>query len=323
MQRAREFDYFHVVEKGESLSAIVARVFNLRNGGDVGRKVQEVAKLNPHVKDANRLRPGMFLRLGLTDNACFHRPVYVNDLEDLERIFAEFPRNVQQAVQGQSDVLNYLSDSLPLGKELFTAGTETVSRGMKSLAAPAVAIVIEETQRFYVRTVQELLVSVRKETLHFASRTRIDIIGERLVKISIDASGLRAYAAKLAKLGLLAKALHFGGVVAGTVDMALDAKEWYDASGTMGENRVVVGLAGKAAGGMAVGAGATYLVCNLLLGFETGGTSLLWCGAFIGGAGTIAGGKVGSKVSTAAYDTTWGRKILDPVIHMFTIPGAW
>lgn len=49
-------------------------------------------------------------------------------------------------------------------------------------------------------------------------------------------------------------------------------------------------LVGSIGGGAAGGALAAYGVCNIVLGLETAGTSLLWCAIIVGGAGGFAGG---------------------------------
>ena len=53
-------------------------------------------------------------------------------------------------------------------------------------------------------------------------------------------------------------------------------------------------LAGSVAGGALGGAAASYLVCNLIFGLPTGGTSTLWCGIVAGAAGGYTGGSFSS-----------------------------
>jgi predicted lipid-binding transport protein (Tim44 family) len=57
-------------------------------------------------------------------------------------------------------------------------------------------------------------------------------------------------------------------------------------------------VAAQAAGGLAGGMAAGYLVCNLVLGIETLGWSLLICGGLVG----IAGGAAGEAIAGVAYE---------------------
>ncbi len=54
-------------------------------------------------------------------------------------------------------------------------------------------------------------------------------------------------------------------------------------------------FAGSVIGGAGGGFAGSYTVCNMLFGFPSGGTSLLWCGIVAGGAGGLLGGMVGSN----------------------------
>lgn len=55
-------------------------------------------------------------------------------------------------------------------------------------------------------------------------------------------------------------------------------------------------VAGSVSGGALGGYAVSYLTCNLLLGIETAGTSLLWCTIIAGAAGFYGGSKVGGHV---------------------------
>ncbi len=57
--------------------------------------------------------------------------------------------------------------------------------------------------------------------------------------------------------------------------------------------RLVGSISGGAGGGLA----GSYVVCNMLFGLQTGGTSLLWCGIVAGGAGGLIGGNLMSKIT--------------------------
>ena len=67
-------------------------------------------------------------------------------------------------------------------------------------------------------------------------------------------------------------------------------------------------LTGSVIGGAGGGFASAYITCNLLLGLETAGTSLLWCGIIAGIAGGYAGGKYagtgGEWMGDKIYETT-------------------
>ena len=60
--------------------------------------------------------------------------------------------------------------------------------------------------------------------------------------------------------------------------------------------RLAGSITGGVAGGYIGGTAGAYLVCNLIIGLPSGGTSLFWCGVAVGGAGAFAGGYMGSAV---------------------------
>ena len=49
---------------------------------------------------------------------------------------------------------------------------------------------------------------------------------------------------------------------------------------------------GSVAGGALGGLATSYLLCNLVFGLPSGGSSLLWCGIVAGGAGGVVGGNI-------------------------------
>jgi hypothetical protein len=104
------------------------------------------------------------------------------------------------------------------------------------------------------------------------------------------AEGAAAVANTGRRMALLFKGLKIGGIAAFTI---VTGYQLYTATPKQ-RPRVLAG----AVGGFAGGAAGSYVVCNLLLGIETVGWSLLICGLVVGG-GT---GYLSSKGSEAAYD---------------------
>ncbi len=56
-------------------------------------------------------------------------------------------------------------------------------------------------------------------------------------------------------------------------------------------------FSGSVAGGALGGYVGGYLVCNMIFGLPSGGSSLLWCGVVAGGTGGIVGGSLGGSAS--------------------------
>jgi len=55
-------------------------------------------------------------------------------------------------------------------------------------------------------------------------------------------------------------------------------------------------LSGSIGGSAMAGFSASYLTCNILLGVESAGSSLLWCRLIAGGVGTYKGGEYGASM---------------------------
>jgi len=66
--------------------------------------------------------------------------------------------------------------------------------------------------------------------------------------------------------------------------------------------------AGSVGGGILGGWTGSYVACNLFLGAETVGTSMLWCAIGLGLIGGTVGGKAGSISGTWAGDTIYEKK---------------
>lgn len=104
-------------------------------------------------------------------------------------------------------------------------------------------------------------------------------------------------AAAGARMALLFKGLKIGGTAAFAI---ITAYQLWKAT-PKERPRVLAGAASGLAGGMA----ASYVTCNLLLGIETLGWSLLFCGLIAGGAG----GYLGSKGGEALYDAATATEL--------------
>jgi hypothetical protein len=98
-------------------------------------------------------------------------------------------------------------------------------------------------------------------------------------------------ASGFARAGVL---LYKGFMVAGTAAFVVVTAYQYTHASELGRPRVIAG----AAGGLAGSALATYAVCNLALGIETAGWSLLICALPVG----ALGGAAGTKAGEGAYD---------------------
>ncbi len=64
-------------------------------------------------------------------------------------------------------------------------------------------------------------------------------------------------------------------------------------------------LAGSIGGGAAGGALGGYVLCNLIFGLPSGGSSLLWCGIVVGGVGGVAGGTYASDITQSIGETIY------------------
>ena len=80
-------------------------------------------------------------------------------------------------------------------------------------------------------------------------------------------------------------------------------KSWYSQGG-----RLTGSIAGGVYGGN-LGVAVGYGLCNLIFGIETLGSSLLWCGVVVGGAGGYLGSKYGGEM------TQFGGEVIYETIY--------
>jgi len=118
---------------------------------------------------------------------------------------------------------------------------------------------------------------------------------------------------KVAKLSKTLKGAGYAGIA---LDVGQSGVKIHEAC-TIGTNKECTKskfkeggrITGSVGGGIAGGALASYVTCNLLFGLETAGTSLLWCGIVAGVAGGYAGGNLTGSVTgdigEAIYETTY------------------
>ena len=115
------------------------------------------------------------------------------------------------------------------------------------------------------------------------------------------AAATEGAAAALGRRALLFRGLKIGGWAAFAV---ITGYQLYKATPAQ-RPRVLAG----AAGGVAGGAAATYLVCNALLDIETAGWGLVICGFVAGGAGAYGGSKAGEAIYDEATATDLDRAL--------------
>ena len=121
--------------------------------------------------------------------------------------------------------------------------------------------------------------------------------GKKKLSKSAKTSSLPSYAKNLERVAKQAKLLRGIGQFSIALDVAHSDFKIHEAC-TVGREEECTKmkyteggrLSGSAVGGGLGGFLAPYLTCNLILGLETAGTSMLWCGLIAGGAGAYGGG---------------------------------
>ncbi len=318
-----DYDYFYIVKNHDTVSGIVKRTFNTASQSALSAKLQQIARLNPHIKDLNKVTPGTFIRLGVNANASFIQPPNQNEMLEMSRVYNSFSPGVKEMVHEESELLNYFGYLLKYADHALENGDKFIEATREALTPGAVKMTISEIRRVYLKPTLEMFEEVRGDRLVLGQRLNFRVIEENIVRITIDDSGLRAYTRQLERLGRIAEYLKWGGRIVKGVDMLLDVKEIYQAPNEDARGRTASKVILKGAVGGVVGAGTTYLVCNLAFGLESGMTSLLWCGAIAGGTGTIAGGKMGEAAGERLYENKWGKKFVRGLVDMLTIPSAY
>ena len=116
--------------------------------------------------------------------------------------------------------------------------------------------------------------------------------------------GIAGFEENFGKVTSYSKALRYGGYVGIALDVGQSAIKIHEAC-TVGREQECTKskfseggrVVGSVAGGSLVGMGTSYLVCNVVFGLESAGTSLLWCGILAGGTGGYFGSKYTSQIS--------------------------
>ncbi|HFB66528.1 MAG TPA: hypothetical protein ENJ60_13400 [Aeromonadales bacterium] len=125
---------------------------------------------------------------------------------------------------------------------------------------------------------------------------------KKLSRSAKSSNSLPNYAQNLERAARQAKLLKSLGYISIALDSFHSGHKIYEACTTGREEECTITkyfegarLAGSIGGGAMAGFAATYLSCTMVLGLETAGTSLLWCGLLIGGASAYLGGTYGGK----------------------------
>lgn len=114
---------------------------------------------------------------------------------------------------------------------------------------------------------------------------------------------IKEFGRQLAKVDQAGRTLKGLGYVAIGMDVASSATSIHRACTIDGKDESCTKTSfeqtGRAAGSIAVGgygAAVGYGACNIVFGLPSGGSSLLWCGIVVGGAGAYLGGKYGGDI---------------------------
>ncbi len=317
-----DYDYFYVVEKNDTLSQIVKKTFSLTSPTAVENKLQQVVGLNPHIKDVNKIYPGMSIQLGVNANACFAQPPNATAMDELSRTYNSFSPEVRRLVQGESELLNYFGYLLKYADHSLEQGSQFLEVAQKSLRPGTIKMTVTEIRRLYIQSMIETFGEVRGDRLIVGQRFQLRMWEQRLIRITIDDSGLRAYSRQLSEMGRIAKILKWGGRIVKVADAAIDLKEIYDAPNITTRDRTAHKVAVKTVMGGAAGGVGTYLICTLGFGLQSGGTSMIWCGALAGGSSAIIGSKGGEVLADKMYEKKWGTTFIHNLVEMFGIPEA-
>jgi len=317
-----DYDYFYIVEKNDTVSQILNKTYGNTSSSLLKGRLDQVAHLNPHIKDLNKIFPGTFIRMGVNANASYVQPPNATAMEELSRTYRSFSPEVRKIVHEQSELLNYFGYLLKYADHSLENGGHLVEGVKRGLTPGAVKMTVEEIKRLYIRSMVETFEMVQGDRIIVGQRQQLRFVEQRLIRITIDDSGLRAYTNQLEELGRIGKALKWGGRIVKGVDALIDLKEIYDAPTVTLRDQTAMKVAVKTVTGGVVGSTMAYLVCNLAFGLHSGGSSMFWCGALVGGTGAIVGSKLGEKKAEALYDFKFGMKFVHNLVDLFSIPEA-
>jgi len=320
--REFDYDYFYIVEKNDTVSQILNKTFRSSSQVALTERLQQIARLNPHIKDLNKIFPGTFIRLGINANSCFLQPPNATAMDELSQTYHSFSPEVRKLVHNQSELLNYFGYLLKYADHSLENGARLVEATKRGLPPGAIKMTIEEIKRLYIRLMIETFEVVQGDRILIGQRHQLRFMEQRLIRITIDDSGLRAYTKQLEELGRIGKVLKWGGRIVKGVDTFIDLKEIYDAPNVTLRDQAAMKVGMKSALGGASATGAAYLVCSLGFGLPSAGSSMFWCGALAGGTGAIAGGKVGELAAEKLYEFKFGMKFVHNLVELFSIPEA-
>lgn len=134
-------------------------------------------------------------------------------------------------------------------------------------------------------------------------------------------SGVPGFVENYNKTTKLAATLKAAGYVGVALDVGQSASQIHAACtvGTekqctktsFGEGGRLVGSVGGGGAGAAVGVGGAYVICNIIFGLQTAGTSLMWCGIAVTSAGGYAGSSIGGDFGKERGELLYKKTVVD------------
>ncbi len=327
--------FTHIVRKEMSVDTLIGLIYDRPSPATVAH----FKFVNDHLKD-NRVQPGQLVIISPPDSQqCTPFETSLGELaRRVDERLAAMKAAERQVLAQRYEVLNAVTQYSGVG---YGVGMTYLTQHKKHVEA-----VLREIERTYVQTYKKYgklngkdFLS-RRKALFMRLNTALDrMIGEKAMGLDIDGARLRRSLGLSSKSIITqwkkqpgaingipgfeknyAKWLKAGGYVGIALDVGQSGLNIHEACTTGREQacartkyREGGRLVGSIGGGVAGGYLAAYGVCNMVLGLETAGTSLLWCAIIVGGTGGYFGSQIG------------GKKIGDvgEVVYEYTAPAGY
>ncbi len=299
--------YYVVFTKpGDTLSAIVRDTLGpFPSDREWMDTVREVARRSG-IADPDHIQPGqpVILRRAASPAHETHVPeIQPEEIERLRRIWKETPPQQRELVEQHWDLLDWINLGNNGTGGMAGAGVAVAQVELSGLRPPPPEVQIALRQR--IQSVSVQLIEIRNRTISTLRREQVTRTTRAVIRLTPDTLGQARYATRLRALTATARGLSLLAKGSLGISIGLAGVAIYSDWNTPMQNRTLATQLGGLGGAM-LGGSAGYGVCNVALGFPTGGNSLWICALIVGAGAGVGFGELGAFATGTVHDLVVG-----------------
>jgi len=279
---SREHEIFYIVQPGDNLTTISRKIYG-------SPQVEKLKRLNPHLKNPDRIYPNDILALGFESRSAVAAPVAKADLEQMQAVLRTTSTDSLNLTRGAFDVLDYLSHSKDGADFIHNLGAQT--SGLVHAVQPY-STVVQHSEMLSLSVVYREIFEARQEGIAFLQRYQISIKRTPIIILSVRQNGFYPYAEQLKKVLKVADKIRLGKILT-IADIALEGTKVAMVAAEKGERagtKQAIESTGKIFGGSA-GTAAGIKICAVTL--TLGPWGVAGCALALGAG--IWGGQAGGE----------------------------